>query len=320
MGRITHCQAVHNTRPRRFLKIRGHQVNPTPQEKAEQQPLPGWSTKGPQSLLTLIKTSVPKSRDYVVLRQIDVANILGVSPVTVRRRTKDLEDRGLITTRRVNNAIRYALVSNSKQNSTDKQNPPRDEHSPATPARTDRQNRPRPKCPEHGGSRLSYMSDEIGEPVHHCTRPSGDSHCSWLHVHSVGQVKEPGLPEWNLKDLTAHLSSLRNKPPIVSPPELVQTSQPETAPQQKRTTTAQKAWTATSQLIAEKIQDHYVEKYLTGATPNRVQNNVLIVHTKTSQAAQWLSIPINQQWSDQAVSTIMERPTTVLYLSPEKPQ
>ena len=164
------------------------------------------------------------------------------------------------------------------------------------------------------------MSEEIGEPVHHCTRPNGDSHCSWLYVHSVGQAREPGLPEWDLQDLTAHLSSIHNQPPILSLPKPVQTRQPTTAPPQKRPTAAQRAWTATSQLIAEKIQDHYIERYLSGATPNRVQDNVLIVHTKTSQAAQWLSIPINQQWSDQAVSTIMDRPSSVLYLSPDKPQ
>ena len=320
MGRITHCRAVHNTQPRRLIRLREHPEHPTPQIKTEQQPLPGWSTKGPQSLLTLIQTSVPKNRDSVVLRQIDVANILGVSPVTIRRRTKNLEDKGLITTRRVNNAIRYELVSSTKQHHTDELNRPQDKRSAATPGRTDSQTTPRPKCPEHGGSRLSYMSEEIGEPVHHCTRPNGDTHCSWLYVHSVGQTREPGLPEWDLKDLTAHLSSLHNQPPIVSPPEPVQTRQPETTSPQKRTTPAQRAWAATSQLIAEKIQDHYIEKYLSGTTPNRIQDNVLVVQAKTPQAAQWLSIPINQQWSDQAVSTVMDTPSSVLYLPPPKSQ
>ena len=320
MGRVTHCRAVHNSQLRDSTRFQGHPESPTPQTKAGQQPLPGWSTKGPQSLLTLIQTSVPENHDYVVLRQIDVANILGVSPVTIRRRTKNLEDRGLITTRRVNNAIRYELVSNTKQHRADELSHPPDKRSSAIPARADSQTKPRPKCPKHGGSRLSYMSEEISEPVHHCTRPNGDSHCSWLYVDSVGQAREPDLPEWNLKDLTAHLASLRNQPPIVSPPEPVQTRQPTTDPPKKRPTKAQRAWTATSQLIAEKIQDHYIEKYLSGATPNRVQDNVLIVHARTFQAAQWLSIPINQQWSDQAVSTIMETPSSVLYMSPETTQ
>ena len=261
--------------------------------------------RGCDALLDLIRAATPPGRASVLLRQIDLAEKLEVCPATVRRRTNRLEDAGMVRTKRSNNAIRYWLLT-----------PPvstEDAAPAASPlAKPNAPKEPRPTCPSHKASRVSYMTEEIGRTVHHCTGWIPPLRCSWLHVAGYGQVRAPGLTEWKLPDLLEYLDSV-DKAAAEDSAEPEPTFLPVQQPAEALSP-AGEAWREAVSIISRSMQDHYVERYLTKTEAREIKDDILQVVTPSAQDAQWLSASINQRWSDQALSKVLSRPARVEFV------
>lgn len=346
MPRIAHCRARHNTR-RRLISYNSRHHCPTPETAANapHRGTPKVTAVPPETgaladspclpvgcieLYRLIARAAAPGQNAVRLRQIDLAAQLQVSAVTIRRRTRCLEQAGLLQARRVNNAIRYSIACPR----TEAARPERKAFPsapvptatatapiPATPPTTPAPLEPPtpsagaanttnpPKCPYHHASRVSYMTDAVSHPVHHCTGFIAGNRCSWLHVQGYGTVRPPGLPEWQLTDLLQHLS-----PPPAESPTRPSVPQPATKDDNAPRTPAQHLWAACLRIMAEDMQDHDVASYLREPIATQFVNDVLTVAVPHEQDQTWLSKPMNQEIATEAISQLLNRPAQVQYV------
>ena len=314
MGRITHCRARHNTKRRTISG--GPEINRVPEFSSFTSDVQGRLRPRLAALYRLILRSIPDGGSSVVLRQIDIADWLGLSPVTIRRHTDLLQEEGLIVAKRTSNSIRFSvpgLVPGMEiGSSTVAQCLPVQSVECVAQVPTPGGG-VRPVCTRHNASRRSNFSDRVGKLVYHCTGFVDGGRCSWLHVAGYGTVRGSGLREWQLADLVKYFNdgcvTSASKDADVTV-ELVERSHQVAEP----TGREHSVWMQTVERLAEMMQDHYVERYLSPTRAMGISGGTLVVQTACSQDVQWLGLPLNQRWSDNALSEVLQESGTVRYV------
>ena len=314
MARIPHCPARHNTKRRQILAY--PEIIPPAEPPMV---IPDFQRRLPRSsaaVYQLIRQSIIKGTSSVTLRQIDIADQLDLSPVTVRRHTDRLQQAGLINAERTHNAIRFSIPrpgSGPPDQETASTKLPLQDHG-EQPVHHPTTGRPsRPICPHHKASRRSDFSDIFGAIIHHCTGFIDGQRCSWLHATEHGTVRQPGLKEWKTADIAEFLNTAAVTSTSV---KAAPTSPPAAAPEKpKRPPAPEHAiWLSTIQRLSETMQDHYIERYLAPTRAIGINDSTLVVQTGCSQDLQWLALPLNQRWSDNALSEVLQKIGTVQYV------
>ena len=315
MARIPQCPARHNTKRRPIFP---HPEIIPPDEPPVLHPdVQKRLTRRSAAVYQLIRKSIIKGSSSVTLRQIDIADQLDLSAVTVRRHTGRLQQAGLINAERTQNAIRFSIPGPSSappdRAEASTKLPIKDPAEQPTHHQTDSR-ASRPICPQHKASRRSDYSDILGALIHHCTGFIDGARCSWLHATEHGTVRQPGLTEWK----TADIAEFLNNPAITSNSEKPGTISPPTATPDKPgepPAPEHKIWLRTIQRLSETMQDHYVDRYLAPTRALALKDaTTLVVQTGCPQDVQWLALPLNQRWSDNALSEVLQQIGTVQYV------
>ena len=277
-------------------------------------------------LLTEITAQLNTGQDTVCLRQIDLADILRVSAVTVRRHTRRLQEAGLLLARRGRNIISYTIINARRtvdQAIADSQprliSAPSNESAP-TPApvyvagitahKSERRGKSDPKCPSHNKARRSWMSDHVGQDLYHCPATTGpSSHCSWIYAPNIGQIRGPGNAEISLPELRTQFAaaSARRGPSAddlsFAPP--VEHSEPNTE--------AQNAWHAITSVMARWTQPADVSTFLRPAKGTAFDGRTLEVTAAQPSHLRWLQQSFAMRFVGQAVKEALGRPVGLRY-------
>ena len=317
MGRIPYCRACHNTKRRTIFG--SPEVDRLLEFPSVKPDVRDWLTPRTVALYRLILRLIPDGCSSVVLRQIDIADWLGLSAVTIRRHTGRLEKAGLIVAKRTVNSIRFSMLGSGPEGlnvaSVVVQGAPAQLGERLVQGPT-HDGAVRPVCTFHNASRRSKFSDYVGLLVYHCTGFVDGVRCSWLHVVGHGTVCGSGLREWQVADLVEYLNSVG----VVSSSsvscdegtmvDLVERPKQVADPPAREHT----IWRQTVERLAEMMQDHYVERYLFPTRALGMSDGTLVVQTACPQDVQWLGLPLNQRWSDNALSEVLQESGTVQYV------
>ena len=272
-------------------------------------------------LLAEISSQLRAGQDTVSLRQIDLANVLQVSAVTVRRHTRRLQEAGLLLARRGRNIISYTVTAARRVSAqvADEAQPrligtsePDATPTPApvyvagiTARKPERPGKSNAKCPAHHKARRSWMSDQVGLELYHCPATTGHAaHCSWIYSPNLGQIRPPGRPEITLPELHAAIAGISTQADYTSAPP---------APVVDNDSPAQTAWSAITNVMTRWTQPADVNTFLLPAKGTAYDGRTLEVTAAQPSHLRWLQQSFAMRFIGNAIKEALGHPVELRY-------
>lgn len=275
--------------------------------------------EGCRQLLDEIRKRLPLGQATVRIRQIDLAAMLHVDPVTIRRRTRMLQQAGTLLARRGKNVIAYTVTAIAQKADSAPTQPELITVSPQpTPApevhiaaATSKPASTRnPRCPEHKKTRLSWMSQPLQRDIYHCPATTGPtSHCSWLYSPEFGQLNPPGQAEITIDQVQARLATLphsRTAAPVIS-----EAAQPK--PTAGPDTEAQRIWRRITAALEHRAQPEHVKKFLAPAQGTAYDGQTLDVTAAQPFHLRWLQESFTMSFVHDAMAQALGRQIQIRY-------
>ena len=276
----------------------------------------GRINDGCRLLLDTITQRIPAGIGAVSLRQIDLAALLQVVPVTIRRRTRQLQQLGLLFCRRGKNCMTYSLPRSAapveQPQLPDMPPVPTTDQPMATPtiaaisAQPSRSKSDNPRCPQHRRWRHSWMSTPLQTPLVHCPAATGpDTHCSWIYSVHSGQLNPPGTTELGLNQVQA----LLNKPSNPAPAPGV--NPPPDRPVSEVAGPLQQVWSRAVDSLRGQMPSADIDNYLRPARAAAYDGETFEVEVARHSHLRWFSNSFSMRLMPQALVHALGRPAEI---------
>lgn len=286
-------------------------------------PAPRSIPEGCNQLLAEIRKRLPRGQATVQIRQVDLAAMLHVDPVTIRRRTRILQQAGALLARRGKNVIAYTVTAvTRKTDSAPTQQElitvspppalaPKVHVAAATSEPKPKQNRS-PRCPEHKKTRLSWMSQPLQRDVYHCPAATGpNSHCSWLYSPEFGQLNPPSQAEITIGQVQARLATLSDS--RTTAPAIPEAAVPDTDTVPVADTEAQQLWHRITAVLERRAQPEDVKKFLAPAQGTAYDGQTLDVAAAQPFHLRWLRESFTMSFAHDALAQVLGRQIQIRY-------
>ena len=286
------------------------------QDEPAFQPPAGRVNDGCRLLLDTITQRIPAGAGAVTLRQIDLAELLQVVPVTVRRRTRQLQQLGLLLCRRGKNCMTYILPGGNappKQPQLPDMPPAEAPSKPtasptvtAISARPTRSKSDNPRCPQHKRSRHSWMSAPLQTPLVHCPAATGpDTHCSWIYSPQLGQLNPPGTAEPGLDQVLTLLNNLAEPGPDSEP------VRPPDRPVPEAAGPLQAAWDRAVDSLRGQMPDADIDNFLRPARAAAYDGQAFDVEVARHSHLRWFSSAFSMRLMPHALAKALGKPAEI---------
>lgn len=301
-----------------------------PPEPASGQQMPAL-TAAAARVLDAIRDSAGAGAGQVRLRQTELAQRLGVNPVTVRRAARKLQELGMLVVRRGKNCMNYFItrMAAAPPPAPTPQAPPvaaaptsqnitapetATVASSATPP-TRAKAGAAPRCPQHKRSRISWMSTPTEHTLYHCpVRTAFGEYCSWLHSPELGELNPPGANELDLAAVQERLNPHHDAAASRPPPSAAAITEP---PPPVINAAAQALWERLSAALRA-IAPHQEPRpdILTQCRAASYDGETLEIHVKHPSLLRYLNDSFDMTFMPQAVRQTLGREIAIQYLYP----
>ena len=294
---------------------------------------------GCRQLLDAIRTRLPYGQDSAALRQQELAEALQVTAVTVRRRTVQLQQQGLLLVRRTRNRLVYTIPTTPTRPEPTPPEPPAAPAPTPTAAAPPPAGGPTPCCPKHRLTRRSWMSKLFSAALHFCPARTGiNTFCSWLHHNTLGQLQPPEQTELDYDAVCALLEApvryaatgpqepKAEPTPVPAPASAAATGPqepkaeptPVPAPAPAPDSPAQQVWHMATDALQRQTPDD-IRPYLAASRATGYDGRTLSVATATPAVLRWFRTSFTASAIPQALAQALGHPAAIRYHCAEAP-
>ena len=285
-------------------------------------------------VLDAIRDSADDGAGQVRLLQTELAQRLGVNPVTVRRAARKLQELGILIVRRGKNCMNYFITRMAaapppaptpQAPPVAAAPPPQNIPAPETAAIADATPPTRaeagatPRCPKHKRSRISWMSTPTEHTLYHCpVRTAFGEYCSWLHSPELGELNPPGANELDLAAVQERLNPHNDAAAGFPPPSVAATTTPpQPPPAPVINAPAQALWERLSAALRA-IAPHLEPRpdILTQCRAASYDGETLAIHVNHPSLLRYLNESMDMTFMPQAIRQTLGREIAIQYLYP----